>query len=73
MAMKNGGKAHHAVGAGLSLATSNLHLGAKLASAKTGRQDGNAVFTDGGRGLLGGGKLSVHHESRNPLRSAGRK
>ena len=65
--MKNGGKAHHAVGAGLSLATSDRHLGAKLASAKTGRQSGNAVFTDGGRGRLDRGnclyimKVEIHY------------
>lgn len=52
MAMKNRGKAHDAIGTGLSLATGDRHLGAKLACAKSGRQCGNSVFTDGGRGFL---------------------
>jgi len=65
-------KAHYAVSAGLALAAGDRHLGAKLACAKTCRQGGDSVFTDGGRGFLGRCKLSVHHEKRNSLRSAGR-
>ncbi len=37
MALKNRGKAYYAVGAGLSLAAGDRHLGAKLAEAKTRR------------------------------------
>ena len=62
MAMKHGRKAHHPVGAGLSLATGDRYLCAKLTRAKASGQRGDSVFTDRGRSLLGHGKLSVHHE-----------